>query len=201
MMNDRPDIALLAHYEQRLHEFGDTARGADWPSEQDRRVRFDMMLDVIPDWRRRDLVLCDFGCGTGELLAHMRRRGLDHVRYIGVDRSEHAIGIARSKFPEAEFIALDVNGPEADLDRLACDYLVASGLFTVKASLTDAQMWEFLDATLAAVWPHVRRGVAFNVMSTAVDWRRDDLFHASADDLLQRLHAPTTGCSNTRPTR
>ena len=189
MMNDRPDIALLAHYEQRLHEFGDTARGADWPSEQDRRVRFDMMLDVIPDWRRRM-------CASSSPVPHpksqrtrSRRRGLDHVRYIGVDRSEHAIGIARSKFPEAEFIALDVNGPEADLDRLACDYLVASGLFTVKASLTDAQMWEFLDATLAAVWPHVRRGVAFNVMSTAVDWRRDDLFHASADDLLQRLHA------------
>lgn len=187
-MTERPDAALLVHYDQCLSEHGDTARGADWPNEHERRTRFDVMLDVIPDWRTRPLVLCDLGCGTGELLAHLRRRGLGDIRYIGVDRSERAIELARRKFPDAEFVVMDVNAPDAPLERLACDYLVANGLFTVKATLDFEQMWQFMASTVRAIWPHVRGGIAFNVMSTAVDWQRDDLFHVPADALLALLH-------------
>lgn len=187
-MNDRPGDALLAHYDSRLQQHGDTARGADWPDEEGRRVRFDVMLDVIQLRRREPIVVCDLGCGTGELLAHIRRRGLDNVSYVGVDRSARALEIARGKFPGAEFIQIDVNDSNASVARLTCDYLVANGLFTVKAGLSDQEMWAFLTSTLRAVWPQVRRGVAFNVMSKAVDWERDDLFHVSADALLRMLH-------------
>ena len=188
-MNHRPDAALLAHYDQRLEAYGDSARGADWPNEEDRRKRFDVMLDLIADPERGPLVLCDLGCGTGQLLAHMRRRGLQHIRYIGADRSAKALALARSNFPDAEFVEIDINEPGAALHLLSCDYLVANGLFTVRAGLTEAQMWEFLDSSLRAVWPQVRKGLAFNVMSKVVDWEREDLFHASADELLRKLHA------------
>ncbi|MEZ5287331.1 MAG: class I SAM-dependent methyltransferase [Vicinamibacterales bacterium] len=47
--------------------------------------------------------LCDFGCGTGELLAHARRRGLDRLVYLGVDRSAAALEHARRKFPRDAF--------------------------------------------------------------------------------------------------
>ena len=187
-MNDRPDDALLAHYDSRLQQYGDTARGADWPDEDGRRTRFDVMLDVIEHRSREPLVLCDLGCGTGELLAHIRQRGLHNIRYVGADRSALALEIARRKFPDAEFIQIDVNDANAPVARLACDYLVANGLFTVKANLRDEEMWAFLTSTLRAVWPQVRRGMAFNVMSKAVEWERDDLFHISADALLETLH-------------
>ena len=38
------------------------------------------------------------------------------------------------------------------------------------------------------LWPHVRRGLAFNVMSKVVDWEREDLFHLPMDDSACLLH-------------
>lgn len=60
---------LLQHFDRCLVEQGDTALGANWPNEKDRRTRFDVMLDVIKSDGNAPLVLCDLGCGTGELLA------------------------------------------------------------------------------------------------------------------------------------
>lgn len=46
--------------------------------------------------------LLDLGCGTGEL-AH----DVDPSRYLGVDRDEESIAIARKKFPAHRFLSLD----------------------------------------------------------------------------------------------
>jgi hypothetical protein len=181
---------LVRNYESMLLSHGDTAHGANWPNETDRRIRFDVMLDVIVDVTDAPVVLCDLGCGTGELLAHIRSRGLCNiVTYVGCDRSAVALSYARAKFPDATFLEIDVNSPEADLGQIACDFLIANGLFTVKWELSDDQMWSFLTSTISRVWPIVRGGIAFNVMSKIEDWTRDDLFHLAMDDAARFLHA------------
>src|SRR5580692_7306162 len=91
--------ALLQRYDDELQHHGDTALGALWPNEEDRRTRFDVMLDVLDREKAGAVTLCDFACGTGELLAHIQRRGFENVKYIGVDRSSIAISHAREKFP------------------------------------------------------------------------------------------------------
>jgi dTDP-4-amino-4,6-dideoxygalactose transaminase/SAM-dependent methyltransferase len=190
MMSDTKSASdiLLQNYDRMLFSHGDSARGANWPNDADRRIRFDVMLDVIASDAEAPTVLCDLGCGTGELFAHIREKGLRNITYIGVDRSAAALSYARAKFPDAIFIEIDVNSAQADLAQIACDYLVANGLFTVKWEMTDDQMWSFLKATISRVWPLVRRGVAFNVMSKIVDWKRDDLFHLAMDDAARFLH-------------
>jgi dTDP-4-amino-4,6-dideoxygalactose transaminase len=187
-MSSRPDDELLAASERDLQEHGDTATGAGWPNETDRRTRFDVMLDVIDCWPDSPVVLCDFACGTGELLAHIRRRGLQNIAYLGADRSTKALSYARAKFPEATFVELDVNAPGANLSLIACDYLVANGLFTVRYGMSHEQMWSFVVATIERLWPQVQRGLAFNVMSKVVDWEREDLFHLPMDDAARLLH-------------
>ncbi|MFY9780688.1 MAG: DegT/DnrJ/EryC1/StrS family aminotransferase [Candidatus Baltobacteraceae bacterium] len=173
--------ALLKH--------GDTAAGFLWPNELDWLTRFEVMLDVVETAPGAPFTLCDFACGSGELLGYLRRSGRSHVDYIGVDRSESAIALAREKFPDARFFAADVSDARFDTASLACDYLVINGLFTVKASLSYDEMWAFFTQTIARVWPQVRRGMAFNVMSKCVDWERDDLFHVPLDDVARVLHA------------
>ena len=187
-MTDRPEDAILAHYDRALSQFGDTPQGAMWPNALDRQTRYDVMLEVIATRPNEPIVLCDLGCGTGELLARIRELGLWNIDYIGVDRSRKALEIARGKFPGVSFLELDVNSPDADLGAIDCDYLVANGLFTVKHVMSHEQMRAFLESTLGNAWPHVRRGIAFNVMSKVVDWEREDLFHASMDDMAALLH-------------
>lgn len=184
----RPQDALLRHYDAGLRRFGDTARGALWPNEEDNQRRFDVMLDVIERDGDEPVTLCDLGCGTGNLLARIVQRRLRNVTYIGVDRSPLALAHARAKFPEATFLELDVADPDADLAPMACDYLVANGLFTGKFEMTHDEMMAFLAATVRRLWPLVRRGLAFNAMSTVVQWNRDDLFHLSMDDAARLLH-------------
>lgn len=187
-MTQRPDDAIVTHYDQALSQYGDTARGALWPNEHDRQTRFDVMLDVLADHAHEPLVLCDLGCGTGELLTRIRQRGLSNITYLGVDRSEAALEYARAKFPGICFLNLDVNAVDVDLSLIACDYLVANGLFTVRHELDEQQMAAFIESIVERVWPQVRVGIAFNLMSAVVDWRRDDLYHASMDDMARLLH-------------
>lgn len=184
----RAEDGLLRHYEQCLGEFGDSAAGAHWPNEHDRLTRYGVMLDVIEGECDEKIVLCDLGCGTGGLLGEIRRRGLTNIEYIGVDRSPRALAYARAKFPDAAFLELDVTAPNADLRSIACDYLVANGLFTGKFDLSHQEMWSFLVAAINRVWPYVRRGLAFNVMAKVVDWERDDLFHLPMDEAARLLH-------------
>ncbi len=187
-MAERAEDRFLRVFDARLAEHGDSAQGAYWPNEVDRRTRFDVMLDMLAGRGDAPVVLCDLGCGTGELLAHIRRLGLTGITYIGVDRSQTALALARAKFPDATFVNLDVTDTATALDALACDYLVANGLFTARFGMAHAEMWDFLRAAITRVWPHVRRGLAFNVMSKAVAWERDDLFHLPMDDAARFLH-------------
>jgi SAM-dependent methyltransferase len=185
---ETPGDLLLRRYDEMLRRHGDTAEGAHWPNEADRRLRFDVMLDLMGTRRNEPGVVCDFGCGTGELLAHLQQLGLNQLSYVGADRSALALDHARRKFPQARFVQIDVIDPVAPVEVLACDWLVCNGVFTVRWQVDEEQMWRFLAATLTRLWPLVRRGMAFNVMSKAVDWERDDLFHASKDRMALLLH-------------
>lgn len=186
----RSSASLLRYYDACLEAHGDTAQGAGWPNEPDRLTRFAVALDIVDALVPVGAVtLCDLGCGSGELLRSIRARGRPDFDYRGVDLSARALALARTKFPGAVFHRLDVltASPE-EMDLLSCDVLVANGLFTVRDRLSEAEMWGFMTTTLRRVWPLVRRGIVFNVMSPIVDWRREDLFHVSYDALAAFLH-------------
>lgn len=51
--------------------------------------------------------------------------------------------------------------------------------------MTTEEMCSYMEALIGAIWPLARTGLAFNVMSTQVDWQRDDLFHFSFDAMAQ----------------
>lgn len=187
-MTDRSPEALARYYGTRLAAHGDTALGAGWPNEDDRRTRFDVMA-ALATGGLAGASLCDVACGTGAFLAHLEARGRAPADYIGIDICPDAIARARAKFPGRRFACRDLlEGPGPALPA-PVDYVVANGLFTVRAELDEAAMWRFLDAMLARLWPVARRGLAFNVMSDVVDWRRDDLFHVPMDRLARHLFA------------
>ena len=187
-MIERSPEALAHYYGSRLLAHGDTALGAGWPNEADRLTRFDVMAGLAPSGLG-EFSLCDVACGTGAFLAHLMASGAAPADYVGIDICPDAIARARTKFPQARFECRDlIEGPSPALSS-PVDYVVINGLFTVLAELDESTMGGFLDAMLARLWPSTRRGLAFNVMSDVVDWRRDDLFHVSMDRLANHLFA------------
>lgn len=182
-------LSISNHYDSRLRSYGDSARGADWPNQEGREVRFDVMLGVMGNDQDRPIELLDFACGTGDLLRHLLKKGLRQVRYVGVDISAHALGFARAKFPTTSFKQVDIlSACDREVEELATDYCVVNGLFTIKANLTQNEMWSFFTAVFRKLWRVVRKGIAFNLMSKHVDWERSDLFHVSFDQMADFLH-------------
>jgi hypothetical protein len=117
----------------------------------------------------------------------MRRQGLSHIHYRGVDASPRFIELSRRKFPDIEFQCNDVLAKQVELPEV--DYVAMNGVLTEKRGLSFEQMRDYMFRLLERVYSSARIGMAFNVMSHHVDWQRDDLFHVPYDVLAAFLKA------------
>ncbi len=180
--NPRRYRRLVEHYESCFERHGATAQGVDWPDEKDLATRFDVMTGLIrpaPETCR----LLDLGSGPGLLLDHLAGSPLaERIDYRGIDLSEKMIAAATQRHPGKSFEVRDIL--ENPLPERSVDYVVMNGVLTEKRELSQAEMVRFAKTIIAAAFRAAEIGIAFNVMSTQVDWTRDDLFHWSCDDVL-----------------
>ncbi|HCH65841.1 MAG TPA: SAM-dependent methyltransferase, partial [Deltaproteobacteria bacterium] len=136
----------------------------DWPNEVDARLRYDVMLDMMPPAGPERVTLADLGCGAGHMLTHMREAGLwPHVGYHGVDLSPVFIALCRAKFPGVPFLVADAIATPESLPMV--DFTILNGVFTVKRALEFEEMWGFVRQLLVAAWSRTRHALSFNVMS------------------------------------
>jgi SAM-dependent methyltransferase len=179
--------SIVAFCEDKLREHGDNYLGVGWTKRpEDADVRYRVMLEVMDGAHHHaPQTLLDFGCGASHLLDYMRRRGIDGIRYSGLDVSDRFIELSRSKYPDIDYYHVDVL--EAPDSLPEADWIVMNGVFTAKVSLSYDQMWDYFRRLLHVVFGKARMGIAFNVMSTQVDWERDDLFHLPMDRLAEFL--------------
>jgi SAM-dependent methyltransferase len=116
---------LLAFYDRHLRDHGDAPQAVRWTPEGQRR-RYEAFLGLLGEDRAGTLL--DFGCGKGDLYGFLREQGRSGG-YCGVDVNANLIDLARRKFPEAEFHALDVE--EDPFDR-RFDQVVACGVYNLR---------------------------------------------------------------------
>jgi SAM-dependent methyltransferase len=139
--------------------------------------------DVRSFTAARPLKLLDLGCGPGFLLDWLSENDLlGRVDYTGVDVTEDTMQYARARWPDHAFELRDVR--DHPFDPGAFDYCIACGVFGSRGDNDHADMLRLVEGTLRALWPSLRHGIGFNVMSKHVDWERDDLFHWGLDDIM-----------------
>ena len=179
-MSEMRYLEIVAHYERCLAEHGDTHLGVDWPKPEHVDIRHQVMLDLIRG-DKPNVSLLDFGCGASHFYEYMHRRQLTNIEYVGLDISEKFVALCRRKFPSIQYYCLDVLTEGSSLPEF--DYIVMNGVFTEKRSLSYSAMLEYFFEVLRRVYVKARVGLAFNVMSSHVDWERDDLFHLPLDTM------------------
>ena len=176
-MSEPAYFQLVRHYEACFAVYGATAAGVDWPDEAGASLRYEVMLDLLR-WdplRPRSPTLLDFGCGVAGLFEHLQGDELGRsVTYAGHDLSELYVEHCRRAYPGIGFSVGDVLAGHR-LDPV--DYVVVNGVFTERLGLDHEEMFAFMRSVLDRLVKVARRGVAFNVMSSLVDWEREDLFH------------------------
>lgn len=170
-----PQSYNSARCEQDLHEHGDSFRGVGYAREEDQQQRYALMLDVVREHDERVSVL-DLGCGLAHMLDYVQRTpSRSNIDYSGLDISSDYLAGARRRHPEADLTLRDVL--ERDDDLPVYDYVILNHLFNWRGELPWDEMLGYWQRMLTVAYRHARRGIAFNNMSTVVDWERDDLFH------------------------
>jgi SAM-dependent methyltransferase len=170
---------ITEYCESQFDLHGDSYRGVGWTSLEATIARYKVMLELIRTGETVDLL--DFGCGTAGLLDYLAQTATHrHIRYTGIDISEKYIAVCRNKYPHTTFLLADVFEQPIPI----FDYIVMNGVFTAKTTaISYPAMWEYALKLIRTLFGFTRQGLAFNVMSKAVDWERDYLFHVPVGDI------------------
>ncbi len=165
---------VATYYAEKLAEHGETPRGVDWNGEESQTIRFEQLCKII-DSAASNYSLNDLGCGYGALLDYLRDKH-PTCTYLGVDVSREMIRAAEQRYAavqQASFIT------SAEPDQMA-DYGLASGIFNVRLGRTDAEWFDYLEATLEVLDRTSRIGFAFNCLTSYSDEdkKRDYLYYA-----------------------
>lgn len=178
---------LLKDYHHKVFlEHGATAKGVDWNNEQEVLLRYDKMLKVIEmdfyEGPRKPTIL-DVGCGWGG----MAKRANDisaPVSIFGIDVVEEMIVHANKEFPEHFFQALDVFKIQ---ESEAYDFVVCNAILTQKHHISIPDMENFTKRLVKKMFELCRYGIAFNLMSTRVNFTVDNLYYQNPVEMLSWL--------------
>ncbi len=176
---------LHDHYRQTFLAHGPTAEGVDWgPREDAARLRHDVML-AVADGCAPGGTLLDVGCGYGALADRIDERGLD-LDYTGIDVVAEMVTEARRRHPSRQFLHGDflADGNISAGGPGRFDYVVCNGILTQKLAATTLEMNAHARRLIAALFAACRRGCAFNVMTTHVNYQADNLYYRNPAELL-----------------
>jgi SAM-dependent methyltransferase len=155
-------------YDESLKTHGATSPGVGWPDPEQHRIRNDKLVSLIDHAGEMDVN--DLGCGYGDFFGFLRAKGISIRTYRGYDISSAMVEQARLKEPDGEFhIASRIDA--------GADYSFASGIFNVRLEQTEERWYEHIVRTLDNLAEFSRRGFAFNLLTSCVDFRRDHLFY------------------------
>lgn len=183
---DKISQTFKKYYSQTFGQYGATAKGVDWNDEQELLVRYDKMLAV----RHKDFMeykdnisLLDVGCGWGGLLRHANKLKIP-LNYSGIDVVKEMILHGRTEFPKANFIHGDIFDV---VENEAYDFVVCNAILTQKLSVTNIEMEHFARKLIKKMYALCRHGIAFNMMSTRVNFTVDNLFYQNPVELFAWL--------------
>jgi len=162
-----------AYYTGKLRDFGPTPRGVDWNSEQSQQTRFEQLARVLPD--ASGFSVLDYGCGYGAFLDFLHARDC-RPDYRGFDVSQAMIETARYLHPDDERATFTAQAEGLQ----PADFVIASGIFSVKMSVPTPQWERYVLTTIARMDALSRKGFAFNLLTSYSDTERmrPDLYYA-----------------------
>jgi len=171
-MDDLSKEYVISVFDKNLQLHGDRPEAVGW-SARGGHLHYQSLLDI---GRIDHAKILDFGCGKGDFFQFLSERGIA-VDYTGYDINEKLISLAQKKYGENRFRAFDL-----DEDTLAedFDYIFLCGVFNLRIAGLDV----IIKKTLARLFQHCRRGLAFNALS-ALNPRKDfELYYSSPDELF-----------------
>jgi SAM-dependent methyltransferase len=166
---------VKALYTDNLAQHGLASQSVGWRDEASQRLRFDKLAMVLDGADpQQPISVSDFGCGYGAMFSHLDERNRPPIeRYVGYDISEPMLEAAARHCDDSRVVLVQGSEPSE-----ITDYAFVSGTFNVRMGASDEAWESHVHDTLVALAGSVRRGLAFNLLTSYVDWRQEDLYYA-----------------------
>ncbi len=163
---------------ETLQKHGVSPAGAGWADGASQTLRFSVLIEAVGLREGDAATVNDLGCGYGALYDYLMRSGIEVTDYTGYDISDEMLAAARGHVaaPTARFFRSPTLKDQADFSFL-------SGPFNHKSADDEAWM-SYAESVVLDLAANSRRGLAFNMMTTKVTYRVDDLYYADADEWL-----------------
>jgi ubiquinone/menaquinone biosynthesis C-methylase UbiE len=165
---------LLNFYNRHLRDFGDAPQAVRWTSEE-QRCRYETLLKLAGDFSMKKIL--DFGCGKGDLYGFIKKKGIS-INYCGIDVNENLIKLARSKYPETEFIIMDVEEEEFEG---YFDIIFICGVFNLRI----AGIEESMKNVLKKLFRICKEALHINLLTYYVPQRNVELFYVKPEEILK----------------
>lgn len=185
MTSPREKVSAALTEVERLYTDGLQRHGASplsvgWRDASTQRLRFAKLAQLLPARPEQPISVNDLGCGYGALLPFLDELdGVQVATYYGYDISEPMLERARQATDRR---AVLVHGAEPTH---VADYSFASGPFNVKGASTDAAWQAYVQECVLSLAQASRVGFAFNLLTTFVDFKQENLFYANPCELFE----------------
>ena len=162
-------------YKENLTKFGVNSKSVGWKDSESQILRFEVLNKIIED-PNLEFSVNDYGSGYGAHLTHLNASGYKVNSYnaydINLEMLEKLVEVHKSS-SECAIQTLH----SAELSTYA-DFSFVSGTFNVMPN-DDTAKWEgAIKERLQQLKKYSKKGFAFNLLSTYVDWHADGLFYA-----------------------
>lgn len=146
-------IDNYSFYHKAYLNHGVSAKGLKWSSKERQFIRFETIFSFLKE-DIKDSSILDVGCGYGDLINFLKENSKKNIDYLGVDCEDFILKIAQERFPENNFLKVDILKDEIP----KCDYLVLSG------TLNILQKDDFLKA-IENCFNACKKGFVFNFLT------------------------------------
>jgi SAM-dependent methyltransferase len=161
-------------YTKSLENHGLEPKSVGWRDEVSQLLRFEKLIQVIDLGSGNEgITVNDWGCGYGAMFSYLDKiLGKDLIHYYGYDISDGMLAAASHfvKDRRVEWIKSSEITHEAD-------YSFASGTFNVRLEANEAIWTAYIKEKLLNLGCRSVRGFGFNLLSTYVDWKQDNLYY------------------------
>jgi len=165
---------LITFYDRHLRDFGDAPQAVRWTAEGQLRI-YEKFLSIAGDLSGKEIL--DFGCGKGDFFGFIRGKGIA-TSYCGIDVNPNLIMLAQRKYPEAEFITLDID--EEEFNR-QFDVIIICGAFNLRiAGIEDS-----VRHVLKKLCRLAREAMHVNFLTYHIPKKTVELFYVRPEEIIQ----------------
>ncbi len=169
---------MREHYGHTFSQYGCSTEGVDWGNKEiPVAIRHRNMEAVIHE---RPASILDVGCGYGAFLDHVTEPA--GINYTGIDLVEGMIKSGQERHPEATFICGDILNHT--FEEGTFDYVICNGILTQKLAASQSEMDRFAKRLIRKMYTVAKKGIAFNIMSTYVNFQAENLYYKSPLEML-----------------